>query len=72
MFEVVSFVFDSIIRFVNSLRNVKISGTSLSLFSYFVGVMVLTMVVSFVISFFKIRKNIFSRKIHKVKKGKGD
>lgn len=65
MIEVANFIIQSIIEFINSLRLIIIPNVGISLLTFYIGIMSISLIMTFIKNFFRIENNIFRKNINK-------
>lgn len=56
MLDAVNFIISSIITFIQSLKNVIIPQINVSLYAYYISIIAISLIVSFVIQFLKMKR----------------
>lgn len=64
MFEIAEFIFSKIIEFINSLRLIVIPNTNITLLGFYLSILTISIIMTFIRRFFKIEQNIFNRNLN--------
>lgn len=64
MIEISNFTIKSIIEFINSLRLIIIPNTNISLLGFYISLIALSIIFTFIRRFFRIEKNLLNTKIN--------
>jgi uncharacterized membrane protein (DUF106 family) len=56
MLDTVNFIINSIIKFIQSLKNVIIPQINVSLYAYYISIIAISIIVSFVVQFLKMKR----------------